>query len=48
MAPILYAEVEVRDKFYEDLEILIQKIPYTDIQILFGGLNARIGRDNNG
>ena len=37
---------EVKDKFYEELELLIDKVPKQDKIIILGDFNARVGTDH--
>ncbi|CAI2724589.1 unnamed protein product [Schistosoma spindalis] len=39
---------EVKDKFYERLQSIIEKCPRKDLTILMGDLNAKVGIDNTG
>ena len=45
-APTMTNPVEVKDKFYDDLDSVISAAPRTDKLILLGDLNARVGTDH--
>ena len=47
-APTNPAEEEVKIKFYDDLQRVINKVPPHDVLIVMGDLNAKVGRDNTG
>ena len=38
--------VEIKDKFYDELDNIIHATPRTDKLILFGDFNARVGTDH--
>ncbi|KAK2714767.1 hypothetical protein QYM36_009103 [Artemia franciscana] len=42
-APIRDAPDYLKDKFYADLQLTLNKIPRKDILVIGGNLNARIG-----
>ena len=44
--PTLDSDEEIKDKFYDDLQTLFQRIPSTDKLVLLGDLNARVGTDH--
>ena len=45
-APTMTNPEEVKDKFYEELESLINKVPKQDKLIILGDFNARVGTDH--
>ena len=45
-APTMTNPDEVKDKFYEELESLINKVPKKDKLIILGDFNARVGTDH--
>ena len=45
-APTMTNPEEVKDKFYEELESLIDKVPKKDKLIILGDFNARVGTDH--
>ena len=45
-APTMTNPDEVKDKFYDDLDSVISAAPRTDILILLGDFNARVGTDH--
>ena len=45
-APKMTNPVEVKDKFYNDLDDVISATPHTDKPILLGDFNARVGTDH--
>lgn len=45
-APTEEKEEDEKDKFYEVLEKIIEKIPIYDIKIVLGDFNAKVGREN--
>ena len=44
-APTMMNPDEVKEKFYEDLEILIVNVPIEDKLIILGDFNARVGSE---
>ena len=44
-APTLYSPEEVKDEFYENLQMVIKKVPSKEGLILLGDFNARVGAD---
>jgi exonuclease III len=44
-APTEEAEDEEKNKFYEDLETLCEKIPKHDTLLIVGDINAKIGKE---
>lgn len=44
-APIEDAKEEIKDKFYEELDELYEKIPNSDIKIIIGDFNAKVGQE---
>ncbi|XP_050164941.1 craniofacial development protein 2-like [Myiozetetes cayanensis] len=45
-APTLQADPAEKDKFYDDLRRLIQKVPADDKIIILGDFNARVGKNS--
>ena len=45
-APTMTNPVEVKDKFYDDLDSVISAAPRTDKPILLGDFNTRVGTDH--
>ncbi|VDO76819.1 unnamed protein product [Schistosoma margrebowiei] len=39
---------DIKDQFYERLQLIIEKCPRNDFTILMGDLNAKVGIDNTG
>lgn len=37
---------ETKDKFYEDLKIVITTVPYADKLIILGNFNTRVGHNS--
>jgi hypothetical protein len=37
---------EVKDSFYEELGRVFDQFPWYDMKILFGGFNAKVGRED--
>ncbi|KAG7305186.1 hypothetical protein JYU34_009222 [Plutella xylostella] len=46
-SPTLKAPADVKDKFYEDLQRVLEKVQASDKLLLLGDFNARIGRNTN-
>ena len=46
-APTMTNPDEVKDKFYEDLSVLISSVPTSDKLIILGDFNARVGCDSD-
>jgi len=46
-APTLSSAPEVKDKFYEELDAAVGKVPETEHLFLLGDFNARVGRDHD-
>lgn len=44
-APTMTNEEDVKEAFYEELNLLIKSVPTTDKLIILGDFNARVGRD---
>ena len=44
-APTLSSNNAIKDRFYEELDDLIRRVPYSDKLLLLGDLNARVGQD---
>ena len=44
-APTEESEEDQKDKFYETLQTVIEKIPRHDIVIILGDMNAKVGRE---
>ncbi|VDP53378.1 unnamed protein product [Schistosoma margrebowiei] len=47
-APTNDSEDDIKDQFYERLQSVIEKCPRTDLTILMGNPNAKVGIDNTG
>ena len=47
-APTNNADEESKDKFYNQLQQILQTRPARDIIVLIGDMNAKVGRDNSG
>jgi exonuclease III len=47
-APTNNADEEEKDRFYEELQSVVDKVPKRDMLILMGDLNAKVGKDNRG
>ena len=45
-APTLMAENEDKDRFYEHLDLELNRVPSTDKLLLLGDFNARVGTDH--
>ena len=45
-APMGKATVAVKDRFFEDLQRVVDNIPASDILLLLGDFNARVGAWN--
>ena len=45
-APTLCSEEDTKDKFYEELDCAIKKLPTNEHLYLLGDFNARIGTEN--
>ena len=46
-APTLYSSDETKDRFYEDLDLVLNKIPASDYLFVLGDFNARVGADHS-
>ena len=46
--PTNTAALVVKEKFYEQQQAVMDKVPKQDIVILMGDINAKVGRDNRG
>lgn len=44
-APTEEKDEETKDEFYEILEEMVQKIPKTDLKLVIGDMNAKVGRE---
>lgn len=44
-SPTEETETEKKERFYEDLDDVLSKLPKFDVKIIFGDLNAKIGRE---
>ncbi|KAH9592681.1 hypothetical protein MS3_00001284 [Schistosoma haematobium] len=47
-APTNDSNDDIKDQFYERLQLIIEKCPRNDLTILMGDLNAKVGIDNTG
>ena len=47
-APTNLADEETKDRFYDQLQTVINKVPKRDLPIFLGDMNAKIGSDNSG
>ncbi|VDO92538.1 unnamed protein product [Schistosoma margrebowiei] len=47
-APTNDSNDDIKDQFYEPLQLVIEKCPRKDLTILMGDLNAKVGTDNTG
>ncbi|XP_056009526.1 craniofacial development protein 2-like [Ostrea edulis] len=45
-APTNDAEEEIKDYFYEQLQMVVSKVPQHDMMLMIGDLNAKVGADN--
>ncbi|XP_062612706.1 craniofacial development protein 2-like [Saccostrea cucullata] len=45
-APTNDAEEEVKDEFYEKLQMVVSNVPQHDMLLIMGDLNAKVGTDN--
>ncbi|KAJ8022068.1 Craniofacial development protein 2 [Holothuria leucospilota] len=45
-APTMTNPMDVKDRFYEELDLLITSVPQTDKLVLLGDFNARVGSDH--
>ncbi|XP_062583995.1 craniofacial development protein 2-like [Saccostrea cucullata] len=45
-APTNDAEEEVKDEFYEQLQMVVSKVPRHDMLLIMGDINAKVGSDN--
>ena len=45
-APTNDADKETKDNFYEQLQIVVSKVPRHDMLLIMGDLNAKVGADN--
>ncbi|XP_048743177.2 craniofacial development protein 2-like [Ostrea edulis] len=45
-APTNDAEEEIKDDFYEQLQMVVSKVPQHDMLLMMGDLNAKVGADN--
>ena len=45
-APTNAAETEKKETFYEQLQVVMDKLPGRDLKILMGDLNTKVGADN--
>ena len=43
-----YAEEDIKDDFYEQLQRKVSKIPQLDMLLITGDFNAKVGNDKNG
>ena len=46
-APTNEAEEEVKEDWYEQLQMAVSKVPQHDILLLTGDMNAKVGTDNS-
>ena len=47
-APTNKATEEVKDVFYEQLQVVLEEVPRRDVKIVMGDMNAKVGTDNTG
>ena len=45
-APTNDADEETKDNFYEQLQMVVSKVPRHDMLLIMGDLNAKVGADN--
>ncbi|XP_055997977.1 uncharacterized protein LOC130047325 [Ostrea edulis] len=45
-APTNDVEEEIKDDFYEQLQMVVSKVPQHDMLLMMGDLNAKVGADN--
>ena len=45
-APTMTSLDDTKDKFYEDLELLLNSVPQEDKLLVFGDFNGRVGTDH--
>ena len=45
-APTNDADEETKDNFYEQLQMVVSKVPQHDMLLIMGDLNAKVGADN--
>ena len=45
-AVFLYSSPEDKDKFYEALDTVVSKIPTTELILILGDFNMRVGADH--
>lgn len=46
-APTNDAEAEVKDAWYEQLQLAVSKVPQHDLLLIMGDPNAKVGTDNS-
>ena len=46
-APTLFADSDVKDQFYDDLQSVLSTILIEEEMVILGDFNARVGRDND-
>ena len=47
-APTNEATEEVKDDFYDQLQMVLEQVPCRDVKIVMGDMNAKMGMDNTG
>ena len=47
-APTNEATEEVKDDFYDQLQMVLEQVPCRDVKIVMGDMNAKVGMDNTG
>ena len=47
-APTNDSDEETKETFYDALQTVVDELPKTDIKLLLGDMNAKIGKDNTG
>jgi exonuclease III len=45
-APTEYKIYDIKDRFYEELEQVFDKLPKNHMKILLGDFNAKVGRED--
>ena len=47
-APTNDATEEVKDDFYDQLQMVLEQVPCRDVKIVMGDMNAKVGMDSAG
>ena len=47
-APTNEASEETKDDFYEELQAVVEQVPGSDVKIVMGDVNVKVGTDNTG